>query len=283
VSSDLYQLEVLARDDERSTVTLRITCCNYSGLPGSRPFFFRELYNSADELREDAPILAEVTWEQYCDDEFLGREARRFVVDVSSDDSSFHQERDDDEDDDTAHGDTMTYEVEVSDLRWIQHLRVGDTWGTTGYDLNETHVDPADEDPATSTDPDGRRGLRRVDPDWIDTQERYGWAPRSAMPPSFLITTCTIDGYRPERELPADEVTPQGLRDLVGTVVRLDHRSLSGDVMSRVVTLLAVDDTELTYLERNYSVLIDRVRWERVIGVATVGLRAGAQPAVTRG
>lgn len=156
MSTDLFGVRVLDLDHERRRVRFRVFAVYYEPswgtddlLPNDPSFFFRVLWEGADDIRGhvNGPLADLVGVDQFLDEAWVDRHTHLFVAGVERvatrnhplDDDAwdrlamFYYERDGgwQDEDLLAQGD---YDVEVTDLRWLAPLRLGQSWGTTSYE-----------------------------------------------------------------------------------------------------------------------------------------------------
>jgi hypothetical protein len=145
MSTDLYRIRVLDLDPAQRKVTFRVFLVYYdwSGVPTDPSFFFRILWDEADtRFGAGGPLGDEVSVREFCSEEFVDANTHRFVERVTK------LSRKNDplppgetrptfvyggftDEDILTQGD---YEVIVTDVKWMQHLKVGQTWQTTSYE-----------------------------------------------------------------------------------------------------------------------------------------------------
>ncbi len=145
MSTDLYRIRVLDLDPAQRKVTFRVFLVYYdwSGVPTDPSFFFRILWDEADtRFGAGGPLGDEVSVQDFCNEAFVNANTHRFVERVTK------LSRKNDplppgetrptfvyggftDEDILTQGD---YEVIVTDIKWMQHLKVGQTWQTTSYE-----------------------------------------------------------------------------------------------------------------------------------------------------
>ena len=157
MSTDLYGVRVLQLDPEARRVRLRVFVVYYDThggyhqpLPEDASFFFRVLWDEADaRFGGGGSLGCAVSVEQICDDGFVDAnafriierieqiEARNHPVTDYSNLSDFYYERGGSwqDEEELVQAD---YDVWVTDARWLDHLWLGQSWGTTSY---ETQAD----------------------------------------------------------------------------------------------------------------------------------------------
>ncbi|WP_329520596.1 hypothetical protein [Spirillospora sp. NBC_01491] len=156
MSTDLFGLRVLDLDHERRRVRFRVFVVYYEPswgtgdlLPNDPSFFFRALWEGAQDSHERERLTDLIGWRELLDEEWVDRHTHRFVSHVERlatrnhpvDDDAFeslamfYYERDGGWQDEhlLAQGD---YDVQVTDSRWMATLRPGQSWGTTFYPSN---------------------------------------------------------------------------------------------------------------------------------------------------
>lgn len=159
MSTDLFGVRVLDLDHERRCVRFRVFVVYYEDwgtgdlLPDDPSFFFRVLWEGAEGLtgHRYGPLTDVVTLDEFLDQGWVRSNTRCFVADVervavrnhpvSDEDferlATFYHEREGrwQDEEQLAQGD---YDVHVTDARWMESLRVGQSWGTT------CHAEPSD-------------------------------------------------------------------------------------------------------------------------------------------
>ncbi|OPF73383.1 hypothetical protein VT50_0228635 [Streptomyces antioxidans] len=158
MSTDLFGVRVLDLDHEQRRVCFRVFVVYYEPswgtgelLPDDPTFFFRVLWEAAENStpRRDGSLADVVTLDEFLDEEWVESNTHRFVAGIErvaarnhpvSDEAferlpMFSHERDGGWQDEErlAQGD---YLVQVTDARWMESLRVGQSWGTTSYAAN---------------------------------------------------------------------------------------------------------------------------------------------------
>jgi hypothetical protein len=172
MSTDLYRLRVLALDPARRSVTLRVFLVYYdwSGVPTDPSFFLRVLWDEADtRFGRGGPLGDEISVEQLCSEQWIDANTQRFIERVTR--QTLHNHplppgwtpptfiySNYKEEDKLTQGD---YEVIVTDAKWISHLKVGQTWQTTGY---ETEADMPPERVTVLVDAPMKRGAAKPKP-----------------------------------------------------------------------------------------------------------------------
>ncbi|SOD61067.1 hypothetical protein SAMN06297387_102483 [Streptomyces zhaozhouensis] len=165
MSTDLFGVRVLDLDRERRRVRFRVFVVYYEPswgtgelLPEDPSFFFRVLWEAAEDFGQHRfGVLTDLV---PLDDFLDGADHRCFVEryervavrnhPVSDEDferlAMFYYERDGgwQDEESLAQGD---YDVYVTDARWLESLRIGQSWGTTSY------ADPPSGPPEDGEDP----------------------------------------------------------------------------------------------------------------------------------
>lgn len=169
--SALWSAEVVAKNDHRVTLEVRAIHPDSGAFSDSRTFAFRLIYDPAYRYgpglvrRATGPLGEAVSLEQTFDDAFLDAGVDRFIARVAVSDvrnapldvealredidrelsargvrrddgaawSGAWQDRWDAFWDDPARLPTATYEIEVTEPRWIAHLAPGDRWESAAY------------------------------------------------------------------------------------------------------------------------------------------------------
>ncbi|NBE99156.1 hypothetical protein FE391_37335 [Nonomuraea sp. KC401] len=156
MSTDLFGVRVLDLDHERRRVRFRVFVVYYEPswgtddlLPNDPSFFFRLLWEGADDVggHNSGPLADLVGLDEFLDEAWVVRHTHLFVAGVQrvatrnhpldgdawNRLAMFYYERDGgwQDEDLLAQGD---YDVEVTDLRWLAPLRLGQSWGTTSYE-----------------------------------------------------------------------------------------------------------------------------------------------------
>ena len=145
MSTDLYRIRVLALEPEQRKILFRVFLVYYDweGVPTDPSFFLRILWDEADtRFGKGGPLGDEINVEQFCSEAFIDANTHRYVERVTKlsrrndplpageSRPTFVYEGFKDEDQLTQ-GD---YEVIVTDVKWMAHLKVGQTWQTTSYE-----------------------------------------------------------------------------------------------------------------------------------------------------
>lgn len=157
MSTDLFGVRVLDLNPVEKKITFRIFVVYYDigegddpshfPLPTDATFFFRILRESADNHGEPPhwPLAGEVSMDEWMNEGFVNINAMRFVErneiierrnDPVADYSKlvdFYYERDGcwDQEEDLVQAD---YHVWVTSEKWMEHLTVGQSWGTGAYE-----------------------------------------------------------------------------------------------------------------------------------------------------
>lgn len=169
--SALWSAEVIAKNNRRATLEVRAIHPDSGEFSDSRVFAFRLIYDPAYRYgpglvrQATGPLGEAVSLEQTFDDAFLGARVDRFIAHVTVSDvrnapldvealradidrelSARGVRRDDGaawsnawQDlwdafwDDPARLPAATYEIEVTEPRWIAHLAPGDRWESAAY------------------------------------------------------------------------------------------------------------------------------------------------------
>lgn len=165
MSTDLYGIRVLNTKPETCKVTVKVFVVyydvsfkNHQPLPKDHSFFFRILWDKGDtRFGAGGPIGEEVTVDQKCDEVWVDNNSFRFIKNVEqlstmnfpvedySGYADFYYERNgvwEDEDKLVQ----ATYEIEVTNAKYIKHLREGMSWGTTSYETQAWRIDHANQD-----------------------------------------------------------------------------------------------------------------------------------------
>ncbi|MFJ2203286.1 tetratricopeptide repeat protein [Streptomyces violaceusniger] len=169
MSTDLFGVRVLDLDHERRRVRFRVFVVYYEPswgtgelLPDDPSFFFRVLWEAAENFTPHryGPLTDVVTLDEFLDEGWVESNTHRFVAGVervavrnhpvSDEDferlATFYYEREGGwpNEEQLAQGD---YDVHVTDARWLESLRVGQSWGTTNYagDSDDLPVDSGKE------------------------------------------------------------------------------------------------------------------------------------------
>ncbi|MPY54363.1 tetratricopeptide repeat protein [Streptomyces acidicola] len=155
MSTDLFGVRVLDLDHEQRRVRFRVFVVYYEPswgtgelLPGDSSFFFRVLWEAAEDFTPHryGPLTDVVTLDEFLNEGWVESNTHRFVAgvervavrnhSVSDEDferlAMFYYEREGgwQDEEQLAQGD---YDVHVTDARWMESLRVGQSWGTTSY------------------------------------------------------------------------------------------------------------------------------------------------------
>ncbi len=179
MSTDLYGVRVLGIHPEERRVRLRVFVVYYDvrgeyhqSIPQDLSFFVRILWDKGDiRFGRGGPIGEEIDVQQLCDESFIDSNAHRFVERVE-----ILETRNDPIDDYEGYHDfyyerggcwqdeerlaQADYDLFVTDARYLEHLVLGMSWGTTSY---ETCADrPAPDD--VSRVPDLRLEVHRLRP-----------------------------------------------------------------------------------------------------------------------
>ncbi|MDA2813233.1 tetratricopeptide repeat protein [Nocardiopsis sp. RSe5-2] len=155
MSTDLFGVRVLDLDPERRRVRFRVFVTYYEPswgtgdlLPDHPTFFCRLLWEAAERFTPHrfGPMTDVVTIDEFLDEWWVECNTHRFVVGVERVAERNHPVDDDDFDrlamfyyerdggwQDEERLAQADYDVHVTDARWIESLRIGQSWGTTSY------------------------------------------------------------------------------------------------------------------------------------------------------
>ncbi|WP_203858596.1 WD40 repeat domain-containing protein [Plantactinospora mayteni] len=159
MSTDLYGVRVLSVDPEELRIRFKVFVVYYDtayrsheSAPDDVGFFFHLLWQQAIEQPEDsraASLARLVDMDHALDFEWVDANARRFVSRVERVAAANHPPTEEQwerlhdfyyEDDGGWKDEDLLvqfeYDVWVTDQRWLEPLRAGDAWGTTGFPVN---------------------------------------------------------------------------------------------------------------------------------------------------
>ncbi|MDA2805680.1 tetratricopeptide repeat protein [Nocardiopsis suaedae] len=155
MSTDLFGVRVLDLDPDRRRVRFRVFVVYYEPawgtgdlLPDHPTFFCRLLWEAAEHFTPHrfGPMTDVVTLDEFLDEWWVECNTHRFVAGVErvaernhpvgDEDfdrlATFYYERDGGWQDEERLA-QADYDVHVTDARWIESLRIGQSWGTTSY------------------------------------------------------------------------------------------------------------------------------------------------------
>ena len=162
MSTDLYGIRVLDTKRKERKVVVKVFVVYYDvafkshqQLPKDDSFFFRILWDKGDtRFGKGGPIGDEVSVDQICEEAWVDNNTFRFIKNVEQiartnfplkdykDYADFYYERNGSwEDEDKLV--QATYEIEVTDAKYIDHLNTGMSWGTTAYETKALKVSHA--------------------------------------------------------------------------------------------------------------------------------------------
>lgn len=161
MSTDLYGIRVLETKPEENKLVIKVFVVYYDlaskhhkhqPLPKDPSFFLRILWDEGDaRFGKGGSIGVEISVNQICDETWVDRNTFRFIKNIEQlatanfplkhgvDYSDFYYERNGS----WADEDKLvqaTYEVEVTDSKYFDHLSTGMSWGTTSYQTKSTKV-----------------------------------------------------------------------------------------------------------------------------------------------
>ena len=153
MSTDLYGIRILKVVPEKRNVTLRVFVVYYDTeyeshqpLPLDHSFFLRILWDKGDtRFGEGGPIGAEISVDQYCDEDWVNKNTYRYVEDVIQlstsnypvEDYSIYEDFYYEDNGDWVDEENLVqsdYDLYVTDAKFLQHLSIGMSWGTTAYE-----------------------------------------------------------------------------------------------------------------------------------------------------
>ena len=159
MSTDLYGIRVLKTQPKERKVTVKVFVVYYDThykshqpLPKDHSFFFRILWDKGDtRFGKGGPIGDEVSVDQICEEAWVDNNTFRFIKNVEPLDTAnfpltdytnyadFYYERDGqwEEEEKLIQA---TYEIEVTDSKYLTHLKEGMSWGTTCYETKAIQV-----------------------------------------------------------------------------------------------------------------------------------------------
>jgi len=159
MSTDLYGIRVLATNPKEQKVTIKVfvvyydpAAQNHQPLPKDPSFFLRILWDKGDtRFGKGGPIGDEISVNQIGDEKWVDKNTFRFIKNVDqiatanfpledyTNYADFYYERNGSwEDEDKLV--QATYEIEVTDSKYLAHLSTGMSWGTTSYETQALQV-----------------------------------------------------------------------------------------------------------------------------------------------
>jgi hypothetical protein len=160
MSTDLYGVRILDINEDEKKVKLRVFVVYYDTeykyhqpIPTDKSFFLRILWD------EDSSIGKEITVDNYLDETWVNHNTYKFVekLEILSDKNypiedysgyfDFYYERGSDDPNITASWQDedklvqCDYNLYVTDKKYLDHLSVGLSWGTTAYETNAIEID----------------------------------------------------------------------------------------------------------------------------------------------
>lgn len=162
MSTDLYGIRVVDTKPEENKVVIKVFVVyydvaykNHQPLPKDPSFFFRILWDEGDtRFGKGGTIGNEVSVDQICDEPWVDNNTFRFIKNVKqlrttnfpltdyTGYADFYYERNGSwENEDKLV--QATYEIEVTDTKYFDHLSSGMSWGTTAYQTKAVKVSHA--------------------------------------------------------------------------------------------------------------------------------------------
>jgi len=167
MSTDLYGVRVLDINKDEKKVKLRVFVVYYDTnykyhqpIPVDKSFFLRILWDKGDNrFGGESSIGEEITLDNYLDEAWVDHNTYRFVekleilsnknypIEDYSEYFDFYYERESDNPNYTASWQDedklvqCDYNLFVSDEKYLDHLSVGLSWGTTAYETNAIEID----------------------------------------------------------------------------------------------------------------------------------------------
>ncbi len=162
MSTDLYGIRVLNTKKSENKVVVKVFVVYYDvhfkshrPLPKDHSFFLTILWDEGDtRFGKGGPIGDEISVDQICDETWVDNNTFRFIKNVEqlttanfpikdyTGYADFYYERNGA----WEHEDKLvqaTYEIEVTDAKYIDHLSSGMSWGTTAYETKALKVSHA--------------------------------------------------------------------------------------------------------------------------------------------
>ncbi len=148
MSTDLYGIRVLSKEKKEVKFQVFVVYYDIHDLPSeNKGFFLGVLWDQADtRFGSGGPLGDEISVNQICDEKFVLNNADKYIESVKlietkncpfnpkNNYSTFYYERNGKWKDEEKLIQGI-YKVNVFDEKWIQHLEIGMSWGTTFYEI----------------------------------------------------------------------------------------------------------------------------------------------------